>query len=221
MRDMGVNAQLNAMTKRLDAGRIASIAGYVTAVGVPFADSIPARFKAGGPGWDFPLVRQGGAPMVDSERLSKSIAYQVRGRGVSVGTNVPYAAQLNGDYGSTFRIRAKNREWLTVPNPNALTPSQVRGAQAWDFPTAFKLIYGPMGPGIYIRRARGVLEKLFSLKKEVTIKARPFLETSASGMEVTLQAAEQYVQTGQLPFGIPIRDSGGNPDVGPRRGGRP
>jgi phage gpG-like protein len=220
-----VTTQLNAMLKRLNASQIAAIGAYVQVEGVPFADSIPARFKMGGPGWHTPVLRPTGERMIDTGRLSESIAYEVQPGGLArIGTNVPYGAQLNGDYGDSFTIEARNREWLTVPNPAVLTPSEVRSAQATDFPKAFKLVYGPEGPGIYRQRGpsgRRFIEKLFSLKKSVTIRARKFLKVSEAGMEIALQAAQHFVHTGETMYGIPIKQRHGNPDVGPRKGGRP
>lgn len=217
----GWSAPLNEMAKRAGGSAVPAIAGYATAVGVPFADSIPAHFRDGGPGWDRPRLREG-APMVDTERQAKSIAYSVQGRVATVGTNVPYGPQLNGDYGQFFTVHAKGSGWLTIPNPAVLTAYQVRNAQAWDFQDAVKLEHGPQGPGIYRKTpVRGFLRLLFRLVKEVTVAARPFLRVSDAGMEFVSQAAQQYIHEGRTPHGIPIRMSGGNPDVGPRRGGRP
>jgi phage gpG-like protein len=217
----GWAAPLDGIARRASSSTIPAIAGYATAVGVPFADSIPAHFRDGGPGWDKPRLREGVA-MVDTERLAKSIAYAVRGRTATVGTNVPYGPQLNGDRGQFFTVRAKGNGWLTIPNPAVLTAYEVRHAQAWDFQDAVKLEHGPQGPGIYRKTpVRGFLRLLFRLVKEVTIAARPFLRVSDAGVEFVGQAAQEYVHEGRVPHGIPIRMVGGNPDVGPRKGGRP
>lgn len=219
---------IKTLQGRLEHSRIAGMVGYTHAVGAAFAHGIAGRFEVGGPGWSRSLGGNHNHPIMrDTERLMKSTAYAVRGDTVAVGTNVPYGPQLNGDKGAEFTINAKPGKWLTIPNATVLSASEVRHAQAWDFPDAKPMFHNPggtsgwEGPGIYKKTAgRGFLRKLFSLVKRVKIKARPFMYPEPISMQVAQQAAEQYFHTGRSFIPV-VGSAGGNADVGARKGGRP
>lgn len=175
---------------------------------------VPERFAFGGPGWaksdwnDY-------APMIDTRRLADSIAYNASDDRVKIGTNVPYARNLNGFNGNTFTVTATNKKYLTIPNPAYFSPAALRSAKASDYPQAFFLDHGPEGRGLYVRDPQ--LKKLFSCVHSVRIKARQFLSFRPKSLRDITDGMVDYIARGA---NRDVSRSEGNPDVG-SRGGRP
>ncbi len=100
--------------------------------------------------------RAGGQALLDTRRLSNSIAYKADATGTDIGTNVPYGRALNRG----MTIRPKKR-WLLIPLSPPLSQTEVRafprGKEAIQarYPGSRFVMGGEDGPGIY-RKSRMV-----------------------------------------------------------------
>lgn len=187
--------------------------------------------------------RAGGQALLDTRRLSNSIAYQADARGVDIGTNVPYAKPLNRG----MTIRPKKR-WLLIPLSPPLSRSEAvafpRGKAAIQarYPGSFFLERGPEGPGVYRPGGRVTIghrivgKRGKRLKKGVAIRRTAPPERIAAAVrsvklrkygflrwrpEWARDLARRYAIWYTDPDGasqavMPAR--GGNPDVGAKGG---
>ena len=167
--------------------------------------------------WRAPGGRAG-APLLDTRRLSSSVAWRSTPSRTEVYTRVPYGAIHNGQRGLTYTVRPKRAKSLAVPNPQKLGAGAFRGAQPADY-QGLVARNGWRGFGLYLGRAR---EPHFFLKRSVVIRARPYLYWTATWIGRVVDSFRAYVTTGQWSeFGRSAQASGGTPDVGRRGGGRP
>lgn len=141
---------------------------------------VPQALRKNVDGWPTPrsfprAYRAGGQPLLDTRRLSSSLAYKATERDVKIGTNVEYGRILR--HGGTIRPRTKKR--LLEPLSPPLTISEVRAfpkgkdAIKARYPKSFFLAKGPDGPGIYraVRGKAGVKTKKFGNRKRGQISA--------------------------------------------------
>lgn len=188
--------------------------------------------------------RAGGQALLDTRRLSNSIAYKADSRGTDIGTNVPYGKSLNRG----MTIKPKKR-WLLIPLNPPLSQTEARafprGKAAIEarYPGSFFLEHGPEGPGVYLpgdrvtvahrivskrtgkRLKRGVAirrtmrpERIAAAVRSVTLKRYGFLEWRPEwGRDLSKRYAIWYTDADGAS-GTPLPPSGGNPDVGPRGG---
>jgi len=99
------------------------------------------------------------------------------GSGVRTGKRVAYANIL--ETGGT--IRAKNRKYLTVPLPGALTPAgATRYPSARQYPNTFVRRNKNGNLIIYEKRGKKSIRPLFVLKRQVTIPAKKYLSSTLS-----------------------------------------
>lgn len=241
----GSNGGADGMARRLDAilqkGR-GGAAGYaVVGHRAMFLVSRGLRTNIGA--WPSPsgwprAFRRGGQPLLDTRRLSSSIAYRASSQGVAIGTNVEYARILNR--GGT--IHPKGR-FLLLPLSPPLSRSEVR---AWPrgkagiqgrYPGSVFLMHGPEGPGIYrksrlrtgtnIRGRSGKLnaapsaryaagtksvERIAAAVRKVTIRKHGYLQWRPEWVRDVAQRYAQWFFDPKLANPFPA--AGGNPDVG-------
>lgn len=191
--------------------------------------------------------RAGGQPLLDTRRLSNSIAYKADAKGTDIGTNVPYAKSLNRG----MTIRPKKR-WLLIPLSPPLSQTEARafprGKEAIQarYPGSVFTVHGDDGPGIYRKvgftAARSIVsartrrggayervkrggalravrsERIAAAVRSVTLKRYGFLEWRPEwGRDLSKRYAIWYTDADGAS-GSPLPPSGGNPDTGPRGG---
>jgi phage gpG-like protein len=105
---------------------------------------------------------EGGKTLWDSGRLATSIKPEAHRDDVVLGTNVAYAAVHQ--FGGT--IRPKRSRWLTIPAEGVM-------GRARDFRDTFFMRAG--GALLLMQKQGQDPRLLFTLVKQVTIPARPFL----------------------------------------------
>ena len=188
--------------------------------------------------------RAGGQPLLDTRRLSNSIAYKANPRGTDIGTNVPYAKSLNRG----MKIRPK-KSWLLIPLSPPLSQTEARGfprgkaAIKARYPGSFFLEHGPDGPGIYLpgdrvtvahrivskttgkRLKRGVAirrtappERIAAAVRSVKLNKYRFLEWRPEWAQDLAKRYAIWYTDADGASGTPLSPSGGTPDVGPRGG---
>lgn len=145
------------------------------------------RFRSGvgpdGAGWkkSFRAEHEGGQTLSLSRRLRNSITYIATPTGVTIGTNVIYAAihQFGGV------IRAKKGPFLAIP----LTPAaRANGTQGMN---PLHMIQSLKGQFL-LADAHG--KPQFLLRSKVTMPARPFLGASESDRSELLAVAGRFLQ---------------------------
>ena len=196
-----LKSDLKAMAKRAQ-----NKPKMLRAVGVNMVDETVKVFNESGPGWK--ATRRGNSPLLDTGRLSNSIQYSVEGDTVIIGSKVPYAGLMN--YGG--KVVPKNARWLAIPQSPPFSASEARRVKPRDFPTAFVLMKGPEGPGLYRKTSYGVskaaaarsggwktagkfhgVERLFAFVAEVTIPQRQFLKWTDPVLEKIATMLRNYV----------------------------
>jgi len=186
---------------------------------------MPRKFQLGTLyGWAPSKNRPGGKPLVDTKRLASSFAYNVMGNTMRLGTNVPYSRMLNGGslgvvpHASSLII--SRGKLLTVPNRKVFSQAQMRSVQASDFPNAKKgMVMTSHGKQLVLYEGSSRKKKiLFWLNKSVVIVARVHSSWHAEPREFVNDWAAWTM--GKIKLRKYPRQFG-NPDVGPRRGGRP
>lgn len=197
---------------RLREDRAGNTAPLLHAFGLALVRSTQKTFREGGRPrkWDASqrASETGGQTMRHKGMLSKSVAYEVTGNKVLVGTNLVYARIQQ--YGG--RVTPKKAKALTIPvHPKAY------GKRASDFPD---LVYipgqdkatGVVGRLVMVKgrkthggRAmsrKGVeLTTYFVLRKSVRIQPRPFLQILPEDSRRFDRITERYLSTGQTGAG--------------------
>jgi phage gpG-like protein len=153
------------------------------------SQEIPTIFAQQGPGWPRPKYR-GGQPLQDTGRLRDSISFRVEPNNLVVGTRTVYGGiQQRGGVVKP----GPGKKFLAIPLSPPLSKGEARAGNPRSFKTAFVLMKGPDGPGIYRRSlaARSTnlktrrtsysagthtIERIFALVRSVKIPARPYLK---------------------------------------------
>ena len=162
---------------------------------------VPLGLRQNIGGW--PVPRRGGAPLLDTGRMANAIAYRATESNVTVGTNAPYSRALQ--WGAV--IRPKSGRYLNVPLSPPLSRTAARAFPVGKqnirakYPGSFGLAKGPEGPGIYLRRGKGRIERIAAWRKSVAIRRYLWLRWYKQWQSDVRDAFHRYMQTGALVAG--------------------
>lgn len=133
--------------------------------------SVPLTFRLGGrPRWPSSAWQSGQNPQRDTTQLLRSVAHEVSGSTLRVGSNLIYAAQrqLGG------RIQAKRARALAIPLPGV--PRTMRRPRRWGGQLFMLESDKPDTVGILASRSKsGDIVPRFVLRRAVEQPARPFV----------------------------------------------
>lgn len=164
-----VNVDSSRLVRELRASfsKLTTVAAKSVRTGLREFESRFVREHLSGPGSDSTLKRRSGtlAKSLHVE-VRKTSPTQVTGSIFFQGGGAVYAP--THEFGAT--IRAKNRKYLTIPLPAALTPAGVPKGKARDFREAFfRVVRGNL---FLVQRVGRDTVPLFLLKESVKIPPR-------------------------------------------------